>query len=173
MATVKRYPFELSRGAGPGPAGEVWTAALQDGRAAVVLYGESDSRQPAFPATVAARLARAGYAAVACAAARQGREAADLVAVCDALARGDLVPGLAAPAGLVVLGYESGAEPARAYVARHATACWAIWRLSAGESDGERTIEAEMVAPGSHVVERSLQQDEALDGLLAWLARVT
>jgi hypothetical protein len=168
MATAKRYPV-----AGPGAAGRsgaVWTASLEDGRPAVVLYGGSQSGPPGIAAAAAPRLARAGFTAVAPGAGPQGHSAADLAGVCDALARGDLVPGLGPPARLVVLGYGDGAEPARAYAAGQANVFLVTWELCA--NDRESRIEAELVASGSHVVEHSLQLDEALDRLLAWLARV-
>jgi hypothetical protein len=168
MATAKRYPV-----AGPGAAGRsgtVWTASLEDDRPAVVLYGGSESGPRGIAAAAGARLARAGFTAVAAGAGPRGYSPADLAGVCAALARGDLVPGLGPPARLVVLGYGDGAEPARAYAAGQASVFLVTWRLSV--DDGERRIEAELVASGSHVVERSLQLDEALDGLLAWLARV-
>jgi hypothetical protein len=170
MATVKRYPFTLPGGA--GPSGEVWTAGLEDGRPAVVLYGGSESGPPGIAATVAARLARAGFTAVTCAAPGKGRSTVDLAAVCDAAARGDLRPGLTPPARLVVLGYDGGVEAARAYAARHARVCLVTWQPTAGNRGGAGRVETEMIASGSHVVHRSLQLDEALDGLLARLARV-
>jgi hypothetical protein len=167
MATAKRYPV-----AGPGAAGRsghVWTASLDDGRPAVVLYG-SESGAPNIAAAAGARLARAGFTAVAAGAGPQGCSPADLAGVCAALARGDLVPGLGPPARLAVLGYGDGAEAARAYATGQSSVFLVTWRLSV--NDGERSIEAELVASGSHVFERSLQPDEALDRLLAWLARV-
>jgi hypothetical protein len=168
MATAKRYPI-----AGPGAAGRsgaVWTASLEDGRPAVVLYGGAESGAPGIAPVAGERLARAGFTAVATGVAPQGHSPAELAAVCAALARGDLVPGLGPPAQLVVLGYGDGAEPARAVAAEQASVFLVTWRLSV--NDEETGIEAEMVASGSHVVERSLQLDEALDRLLAWLARV-
>lgn len=168
MATAKRYPLT-----GPGAAGRsgaVWTASLHDGRPAVVLYGNAESGPSGIAAVAGERLARAGFTAVATGVAPQGHSPADLAAVCAALARGDLVPGLGPPARLVVLGYGEGAEPARVYADRQTSVSLVTWGLSV--KDGERRIEAEMVASGSHVVEHSLQLDEALDQLLAWLARV-
>jgi hypothetical protein len=172
MATPKRYPFPRPRGA--GPSGEVWTASLDDRRPAVVLCGLAEPGTPGLAASVAARLARAGFTAVALDA--SGDEAASagahLVAVCDALTRGQLVSGLEPPAKLVVLGYDDGVEPARAYGARHRAEFLVMWRPKAAAGNREGVVEAEMIASGSHVVERSPQLGEALDGMLAWLARV-
>ncbi len=172
MATAKRYPFTPPRAA--GPSGELWTASLSDGRTAVVLYGRGRSAPPDIAATAAPRLARAGFTAVtlALSPAAERRAAADLAAVCDALGRGDLVPGLRPPASLVVLGFEDGVEAARAYAARRGVEYLVTLMLVAGGAGAETTIEAEMFASGSHVVERFPQLGEALDGILAWLARV-
>ena len=101
-----------------------------------------------------------------------GEPGEDLAAACDALAHGDLVSGLAPPAALVVLGYGAGVEPARAYVARRGAALLVTWTVPSEAAGAAGMVEVEMVSRGSHVVQRSLQPDEALDALLAWLARV-
>ena len=178
MATAKRYSFTLPHPA--GSSGRVWTAAPAEGLPAVVVYGGSAGAGVGagagadLAAAVATRVARAGFTAVVLEAPGEANDdsGAGLATACDALAHGDLVPGLAPSATLVVLGYGIGVEPARAYAARHGTELLVLWRWVAGAANGVGRIETERIAWGSHVVERSLQPDEALDALLAWLARV-
>ena len=62
-------------------------------------------------------------------------------------------------------------EPARAYAAAQRGAFLVTWQLATGAGE-DVVVEAEMMARGSHTVERSLQPGEALESLLAWLARV-
>ena len=172
MATARRQTFRLAPAT--GPSGEVWTASPGEGRPAVVLYGRCEAPSPDVGARAAARLARAGLTAVCCAMAADAERhaGADLAALCAALANGDLVPGLAPPARIVVLGYGDGVAPARVYAARQKAELVVTWRLTVGDVGGD-CVEAEVIASGSHVLEHSLQLDEALDRLLAWLARVT
>ena len=171
MATAKRLAFTLP--GVTGPCGEFWTASPREGRPAVVLYGHSHAPALDIGASAAARLARAGCTAGSCGttAGTDQHATAALAAVYDALAGGDLAPGLAPPARFVVLGYGDGVEPARTYAARQGAEFLVTWQLAAAGARGNN-VDVEMIASGSHVVEHSLQLDEALDGLLAWLARV-
>jgi pimeloyl-ACP methyl ester carboxylesterase len=164
MATVKRYPL-------PGH-GAVWTASLGDGRPAVVLCTGGGPAPPDLGASVAQRLARAGYTAVALDVRSDGAGGSDLAAVSAALARGELVAGLTSPAKLALFGCGDGAELARAYAARHGSVALVTWNLTAGTAGRVTAVEVEMTASGSHLAEHSLQLGEALDGLLAWLARI-